>query len=124
LILDQKTTTHFAVVAEIDGNAADHAWRQALDTLQQRHPNLSVQISGDQYANVCFEHVADCEIPRRIVYSKKDEDWTPVLEQELQVPIDITKAPLARAVVIQKSGKSVFMFYRIIPSAMACHQPY
>ena len=109
-VLDQKTTTHFAVVAEIDGNALDHQWRQALNTVQQRHPNLSVRISGNEYSTAYFEHVDDCEIPLSIAYTKKDEDWTSVLEEELKIPIDITKAPLARAVVIQQSGKSVFIF--------------
>jgi len=109
-VLDQKTTTHFAVVAEIDGNATDHQWRQALDTVQQRHPNLSVKISGNEYSTVYFEHVENCKIPLRIAYTKRDEDWTSLLEEELKMPIDITKAPLARAVVIQQSGKSVFIF--------------
>ena len=109
-VLDQKTTTHFAVVAEINGNALDHQWRQALDTVQQRHPSLSVRISGNEYSTARFEHVDDCEIPLSIAYTKRDEDWTSVLEEELKVPIDITKAPLARAVVIQQTGKSVFIF--------------
>lgn len=48
-VLDQKTTTHFAVVGEIEGNATDQEWREALDLVQKRHPNLSVQISGNAY---------------------------------------------------------------------------
>lgn len=109
-VLDQKTTTHFAVVAEIDGNATDHEWGQALDTVQQRHPNLSVKISGNQYSTTHFEHVENCQIPLRIAYTKRDEDWNAVLEEELKLPFDLSIAPLARAVLIQQSGKSIFMF--------------
>jgi len=109
-VLDQKTTTQFAVVAEIDGNLIDSAWRQALDTVQKRHPNLSVQISGNEYSTVHFNHVEDCKIPLEIIYSQSGESWNSVLEEELSKPLDITIAPLARAVLIQQPGKSVFLF--------------
>ena len=70
-VLDQITTTHFAVVAEIDGNTTEMAWRQALDIVQKRHPNLSAKISGNAYANAHFESVAHCQIPLRFVLLKE-----------------------------------------------------
>ena len=109
-VLDQTTTTHFAVVAEIDGNTTEMAWRQALDIVQKRHPNLSAKISGNAYANAHFESVAHCQIPLRFVFAKRGEDWNSILEEELRMPIDHTVAPLARAVLIQQSGKSIFIF--------------
>jgi hypothetical protein len=109
-VLVQKTTTHFAVVGEIDGNATDQEWCEALDLVQKRHPNLSVQISGNEYSTVHFRQVAYCPIPLRIIYSEADEDWNTVLEEELKIPIDTTIAPLARAVLIQQPGNSVFIF--------------
>jgi hypothetical protein len=109
-VLDQTTTTHFAVVAEIDGNTTEHAWRQALDILQKRHPNLSVKISGNTYSTAHFESVGHCQIPLRFVFAKRGEDWNSVLEEELRMPFDHTVAPLARAVLIQQSGKSIFIF--------------
>jgi len=109
-VLDQKTTTQFAVVAEIDGNLIDSAWRQALDIVQKRHPNLSVQISGNEYSTVYFNHVEDCKIPLKVIYTQSGESWNSVLEDELSTPLDITIAPLARAVLIQQPGKSVFLF--------------
>lgn len=109
-VLDQKTTSQFAVVAEIDGNATDHAWRQALDIVQKRHPNLSVQISGNEYSTAHFEHVDDCKIPLRIVYTCRDQDWNGELEKEMRTPFDLSKAPLVRTVLIQQPGKSIFIF--------------
>ena len=109
-VLDQKTTTQFAVVAEIDGNMIDNAWRQALNTVQKRHPNLSVRISGNDYATVQFNHVDNCEIPLTVIYSQSGESWNSVLEEALSTPLDITVAPLAKAVLIQQPGKSVFLF--------------
>jgi hypothetical protein len=109
-VLDQITTTHFAVVAELDGNLTENAWRQALDIVQQRHPNLSVQISGNEYATVHFNHVEECRIPLSVVWTQDNENWNSVLEDGLSMPIDTTIAPLVRAVLVQQPGKSVFMF--------------
>ncbi|MCX2483852.1 hypothetical protein [Pedobacter sp. MR2016-24] len=109
-VLDQKTTTQFAVAAEIDGNATDHSWREALDSVQKRHPNLAVQISGNTYSTAFFEPIADCKIPLSFVYTKREENWNELLERELNIPLNITAAPLAKALVIQQSGKSVFIF--------------
>lgn len=109
-VLDQKTTTQFAVVAEIDGNLIDSAWREALDIVQGRHPNLWVQISGNQYSTAHFNHEENCEIPLRVVYTESGDNWNSVLEAELAEPLDVTIAPLAKAVLIQQPGKSVFLF--------------
>jgi hypothetical protein len=109
-VLDQKTTTQFAVVAEIAGNSIDDAWRLALDIVQKRHPNLSVQVSGNNYTTAHFDHVDDCRIPLRIVYKPSGECWNSILEEELSDPLDITIAPLARAVLIQQPGNAVFIF--------------
>jgi len=109
-LLDQITTTHFAVVAELDGNLPEDSWRQALDIVQHRHPNLSVQISGNEYHALHFNHVEDCRIPLRVVKAHTGESWNGVLEEELCNPLDTTIAPLVRTVLIQQPGKSVFMF--------------
>lgn len=109
-VLDQKNTTQFAVAAEIDGNATENEWRQALDTVQNRHPNLSVHIAGNEYSTAHFVPVDYCRIPLRIVNAENGENWNSVLEEELSKPIDITIAPLARATVIQQPGKSIFIF--------------
>jgi hypothetical protein len=109
-VLDQKNTTQFAVAAEIDGNATDSEWRQALDTVQNRHPNLSVHISGNEYSTAQFIPVEDCRIPLRIVNAASGEGWNNILEEELSNPLDLNFAPLTRATLIQQPGKSIFIF--------------
>lgn len=109
-VLDQKNTTQFAVVAEINGNKSDNAWRQALDIVQQRHPNLSVQISGNEYLTAHLESVVDCRIPLRVVNTQSDWRWNSILEEELSKPLDVTIAPLVKAILIQQPEKSIFMF--------------
>jgi len=110
-VLDQRTTTQFAIVAEIEGHSDDKAWRTALDEVQRKHPSLSVQISGNDYSEARFQHIGHCQIPLKI-FSMKDnsESWNSIIEEELSRPIDIAVAPLARAVLIQQPGQCIFMF--------------
>ena len=108
-VLDQNNSTQFAVAAEIEGNAEDNAWRRAINEVQKRHPNLMVQISGDQYAKAHFESIEHCPIPLRIILDT-GKTWNSIVEEELKQPIDITIAPLAKAILIQQSGKCVFIF--------------
>ena len=109
-VLDQKITTQFAVVAEINGNVTENTWREALDAVQKRHPNLFLQIAGNEYSTAHFQHVDDCKIPLRVIFSHRGDNWNSVVEEELNNPLDITVAPLARVVLIQQSGKTVFIF--------------
>jgi len=77
--LDQKSSTQFAIAAELLGNAPDDAWRAAIDIVQLRHPNLSVRISGNNYHSSKFEDVIDCKIPLRIIQTGLGEDWAAIL---------------------------------------------
>lgn len=108
-VLDQNNSTQFAVAAEIEGNAEVNAWRRAINEVQKRHQNLRVQISGDQYAKAHFESIEHCPIPLRIILDT-GKTWNSIVEEELKQPIDITIAPLAKAILIQESGKCVFIF--------------
>jgi len=110
-VLDQKTTTQFAIIAEIEENIDAQAWRMALDMVQKRHPSLSVQISGNEYSEAHFQHVDHCPIPLKIIAMKDNsESWNSIIEEEFRLPIDITVAPLVRAVLIQQLGQCIFMF--------------
>ena len=108
--LDQKSSTHFAVAAELLGNASEGAWRAAIDTVQLRHPNLSVRISGNEYRSTAFEGIGDCRIPLRIIHTGLGEDWAAIVEGELNEAIDLSVAPLVRTVLVQQPGKTVFIF--------------
>jgi NRPS condensation-like uncharacterized protein len=109
-VLDQKNNTQFAIAAELVGNATDRAWREAIDSVQNRHPNLSTRISGNSYQTAKIENVDGCKIPLRIIYAKTGEDWTSIVEEELNDPLDLSVAPLVRAVLVQQSGKTIFIF--------------
>ena len=47
-------------------------------------------------------------VPLRIISITNSENWQSIIEEELRQPIDITISPLAKAILIQHSGKRVF----------------
>lgn len=108
--LDQKSTTQFAIAAELIGNSPEDAWRAAIDIVQCRHPNLSVRISGNEYHSTAFKDVIDCKIPLRIIHTGFGGDWTAIVEKELNDAIDLSVAPLVRTVLVQQPGKTIFIF--------------
>lgn len=109
-VMDQKSALHFAIAAEIEGQASVGAWRFALDTVQQRHPNLSVRIEGNKFDNAYLEQVSNYQIPLRVVTSGSGEDWNHELETEMVNRFNLRQAPLVRAVLIHQPGKSIFIF--------------
>jgi hypothetical protein len=109
-VLDQKAMLHFALAAEIEGKATIAEWRAALNATQLRHPNLSAKISGNHYNSLNLERVVPQPIPLQIIQVAAGADWNPILEKELEQPIDHQRAPMARAVVIQQADLSIFVF--------------
>jgi hypothetical protein len=109
-VLDQKSMMHFAIAAEIEGQAPVEDWRHALDTVQQYHPVLSTSITGGAYTNACLEQVSDCPIPLRVVDYALGEEWNDELEAELGKPFNLLCAPLVRTILIRQPGKSIFIF--------------
>lgn len=101
-LIDQNHPVHFAMAAEIEGDASPRAWRQALDRLQQRHPLLGVSIHAAPGRAPDFHRGEPAPIPLRII---EDDDpssrWTVEAGEELATPFDATRAPLLRALLIQ-----------------------
>ena len=101
---------HFAIVAELNGNEPEEDWRRAIDSVQLRHPNLSVKITGSHYSNLTFEQVENCPIPLTVIHQNEDDNWESIVEQELQKPFNLSKAPLARAMLLKQPDQSTFIF--------------
>jgi condensation domain-containing protein len=101
-LMDQSHPVHFAVTAEVEGDASPRAWRRALDRVQERHPLLRVSIDGAPGRAPAYRREEGTPIPLRIV---EDDDpssrWTVEVGEELATPFDTARAPLVRAVLIQ-----------------------
>jgi hypothetical protein len=107
-LLNQNSAVHFAVCAQVGGTTAIEDWHEALDTMQQRHPNLFVKIALDDAANPYFHSVASARIPLRVV-AGSDLRWEPEIEWELATPFDAEQAPLIRAVLLHQAHRAVLI---------------
>lgn len=107
-LLNQNSPVHFAVCAQIGGTTTVEDWRNALDTMQQRHPNFFVGIALDEAANPYCHSVASVRIPLRIVVGS-DLRWEPEIEGELATPFDAEQAPLVRAVLLHQAHRAVLI---------------
>jgi NRPS condensation-like uncharacterized protein len=108
-LLDQIDSKDFALAAEIEGTKPVEAWRQAIDMVQLRHPNLSVKIVLDQFSRPVLKHTDELTIPLRVVNVDDEFRWEQEVEEELAVRFNTDEGPLLRAVLIQKTGTTVLV---------------
>src|SRR5215471_13842485 len=108
-LYDQHRSFHFAVTALISGQASHRDWRKALDRLQKRHPILSVCIAGEANSVPAFRPVDVAPIPLRIVNDEPERRWEAEVAEELATPLDSSRAPLIRAVLIQRARDAAFI---------------
>ncbi len=108
-LLDQIDSKDFVLAAEIEGKKPVEAWRQAIDMVQLRHPNLSVKITLDEFSRPVLQHVEDLTIPLRVLTVDEDYRWEQEAEKELSVRFNTAEGPLLRAVLIQKPTTTVLV---------------
>jgi hypothetical protein len=109
-LLDQASSAHFSLVAEVEGTSAVADWRAAIDHVQRRHPFLSVCIDTDEGSDPYFRHIPDKRIPIRVVYADASQpQWLAELERELGTPFDPASAPLVRAVLLHEPDRAALI---------------
>lgn len=108
-LLDQIDSKDFVLAAEIEGKESVEAWQQAINKVQQRHPNLSVKIVIDPYSRPVLQHVDAMPIPLRVLNVADDYRWEQEVEKELSIRFNTAEGPLLRAVLIQKPKTTVLI---------------
>lgn len=110
----RSVSNHIVYAAEIAGTPTPQAWRAAFDSVQRRHPALSVRISATPDGWPFFETVHGSSIP---LHHAGDATWSAegvahewlheTLSRELLEPLDNATAPLMRAVIATGKDRSV-----------------
>ncbi len=108
-LLDFVNHLNFAMAMEIEGTPSENEWKAALASIQSRHSNLSVSIHVGEDGRPEFRHISNDNIPLRVIVADENFQWESEIEMELSLPLDSTKAPLARAILVQKHDSSVFI---------------
>lgn len=105
---------HPVLAAHVAGVTTPDQWRVALDTLQARHPMLSVGIEGPIHdgsgpTQPFFRRHSQSQIVLRVVDASAGGRWEAEIERELTIPFQPGEAPLARAVLIHEHHHSIFI---------------
>jgi hypothetical protein len=108
-LLDQIDSKDFCLAADIAGTQPVKKWRQAIDLVQQRHPNLSVRVVLDELGRPTLQQVENLPIPLRVVQVKQDYRWEQEVEKELSVRFNTAAGPLLRVVLLQKPASTVLI---------------
>ncbi len=109
-LADHNRALHFALAAEVSGESTIEGWRSALDTVQRRHPLLSVCIEENAPSAPVFLRVLEARIPLRVVSGTEiDPAWEREVEREMAQPFDPARAPLARAALLHGAHRSVII---------------
>jgi Condensation domain len=94
----------FAVTARVEGGCETALLRTALDDMSRRHPTLRSRVVHRLYPLtplLSSENVP--ALPLRVVEGAGDQDWTGVVEDELQHPFRLGRGPLVRFVVLHRA---------------------
>lgn len=108
-LLDQIDSKDFALAAEVEGKEPVATWQLAIKQVQQRHPNLSVRITMDEFKRPVTEHIDLVDIPLRVLNVNDDFRWEQEVEKELAIRFDTQQGPLLRVVLIQKPNDTVLI---------------
>jgi hypothetical protein len=108
-LLDQIDSKDFCLAADISGTQPVEKWRNAIDIVQQRHPNLSVRVVLDELARPTLQHVENLPIPLRVVHAEPNYRWEQEVEKELSVRFNTAEGPLLRVVLVQKTDSTVLI---------------
>jgi hypothetical protein len=108
-LLDQIDSKDFCLAADISGTQPVEKWRKAIDTAQQRHPNLSVKVVLDELGRPTLQHADNLHIPLRVVHAEQNYRWEQEVEKELSIRFNTEEGPLLKVVLVQKTDSTVLI---------------
>ncbi|HOT92201.1 MAG TPA: condensation domain-containing protein [Anaerolineae bacterium] len=104
LLLDQAANFSFNVIARISGALDVDILRQALDYVQRQHYYLNVSL--DLGSPPAFVVHPTLPIPVRVLTNTDRTAWQEEAERELNTKFDLTRGPLARAVLLTRQNEA------------------
>lgn len=98
---DSVSPLNFGTVVGLKGRLDIEHLRQALKSLQLRHPLLRVKVQCDLSGNPWFRSGVGM-IPLNVLNQPQGDEWN-LLERQLSTPFDTLQGPLMRCVLIRHS---------------------
>ena len=102
-LIDKENRINFMMHAGVRGRLSEDSLRQALKSVQARHPSLRVRIVRDGRFKARFSSRGVSGIPLR-VYEAPWEEWVRVAEEELNAGFVTDEGPLVRTALVRHTG--------------------
>ncbi len=106
---DQHHPNHFVLAAEINTRISPEQWRQALDSLQARHPLLGSRIVKEVSGAARFVREPDLRLPIRFV-TVGELPWQVQAGRELLERFDTQTGPLCRLTLLENNQHTIVLF--------------
>jgi len=106
---DQHRPNHFVLAAEIDGRLSSEQWRQALDSLQVRHPLLGARIVKEASGGARFVPEPQLRMPIRFA-TLCELPWQVQAKRELMQRFDMQTGPLCRITLLENARHTIVLF--------------
>ena len=103
-LIEQKSTKHFCVVAELANDLDPCALAGALLAVQRRHPLLNVYVEDHPQTRLGFYRPASVPpIPVTVVDAETGHTWRDLVAEELTRPFDRSCAPMIRVALLRSA---------------------
>lgn len=106
-LLNQNRSTHFCIVAEIEGGPTVEVWEEAATYLAGRLPYASARILPD-HDGPRFEFDQAPQIPLTVLVASRNK-WPEFVEEELARHIDADRDRLIRITLVQDGAASILI---------------
>jgi hypothetical protein len=101
-LIEQKSTKHFCVVAELEDDLDACELAGALLEVQRRHPLLNVYVEDHPQTRLGFYRPASVPpIPVTVVDAETGRTWRDLVAEELTRPFDRACAPMTRVALLR-----------------------
>ena len=105
--IEQKSTKHFCVVAELADDLDPAALGVGLLAVQRRHPLLNVHVEDHPQMRLGFYRPASVPpIPVTVVEAETGRTWRDLVAEELTRPFDTSRAPMIRVMLLRRGPSS------------------
>ncbi|OJH33926.1 phthiocerol/phthiodiolone dimycocerosyl transferase family protein [Cystobacter ferrugineus] len=95
---------NIAITARVSGRVSEARVREALPVVQRRHPLLQANILAESPPR--FSRASVPALPLEVVPREHADSWLARVDQQINLPFDASRGPLARFVLVQGDSHS------------------
>ncbi|MBU7045292.1 MAG: hypothetical protein HXS54_02560, partial [Theionarchaea archaeon] len=101
-------TAHISLGLKLKGDIGDDSLRNAVDKMLITYPLFGVRIEWNEKIQSTTEGAA--EVPVKVYKRKNDNSWLEALNKEHSIPVNPSRGPLTRLILVNGPVSELFIF--------------